>query len=67
MTIKKIIAEAKTLVNFNNGDYKDHAADLYYCILSVVERNGLEWSVLGDMPDGYNCPRAFIEWYNIHC
>lgn len=67
MTIKQIIAEAKTLVDLNDGDYKDYAANLFCSVLSVVESNGLEWSVLGDMPDGCNCPRAFSEWVNTNC
>lgn len=67
MTIKEIIAEAKAINSESDGDYKDHAANLFCSVLSVVESNGLDWSILGDMPDGMSCPRAFSEWLNTHC
>lgn len=50
-----------------DGDYKDLAAALYSAAADWVARNASVMpsevrELFDDMPDGYNCPRAWMAW-----
>ena len=54
-------AAREQVVHDPDGDYKDHAAELCNAVRDVLDAR--ECPPLDDMPDGLQCPRAFMAWY----
>lgn len=49
------------------GDYKDYAGAQYSAAADWIDRNASVMpsevrELFDDMPDGYNCPRAWLAW-----
>ena len=51
------------LPDSSSGDYKDLAATICRVAQEVawIENCG---NLIRDMPDGLNCPRAFLDWWS---
>ena len=66
MTLEQFKREVEKAVDSrtipDEFDYKDNAADICGIIQEVASRCHCQ-KFIKDMPDGYNCPRAFWDWW----